>query len=104
MEPQQVVAQFLQLPADAQRIVADLIAYLDRRESPLRQLDIATLAAEGAEAIMLPPLVVSDTLDSSSENLFADPDFQSGKADWDRPDFDFREWRRQIWERPKAQL
>lgn len=103
MEPKQVVAQFLQLPIDAQRIVADLIAYLDRRETQPCKLDITALAAAGEGATMLPALDVGNVPDIWPENSFANPAFQGGWADWDKPDFDFREWRRQIWERPKAQ-
>lgn len=103
MEPQQVVAQFLQLPADAQRIVADLIAYLDRREAP-RHLDIAARAAAGEGATILPPFMVSVPVDTLSENPAVGPDSQRAEFVWDQPNFDFREWRRQIWERPKAQL
>ncbi len=103
MEPQQVVAQFLQLPADAQRVVADLIAYLDRREAP-RHLDIATLAAAGEGATILPPFMVNIPVDSSLEAPAVGPDSQRAEFVWDQPDFDFREWRRQSWERPKAQL
>lgn len=104
MEPQQVVDRFLQLPADAQRIVADLIAYLDRREASSRRPDTAALAAAGKGATILPPLDMSSVPDSWPENSITDPAFQGGQADWDSPDFDFREWRHQIWERPKAQL
>jgi hypothetical protein len=103
MEPQRVVAQFLQLPADAQRVVADLIAYLDRREAP-RHLDIAALAAAGKEATILPPFIVSVPADDSSETPVVNLDSQRAEFVWDQPDFDFRAWRRQVWERPKAQL
>ncbi len=103
MEPQQVVAQFLQLPADAQRVVADLIAYLDGREAP-RHLDIAALAAAGQEATILPPFMVSAQVDDSLETPVVSSDAQRAEFVWDQPGFDFRAWRRQIGERPKAQL
>lgn len=79
MEPQQVVAQFLQLPADAQRVVADLIAYLDRREfiTALKVLP----AAESQEAIMLPPLEANHRPAAWPENPFVEPDFVGGWAD-----------------------
>lgn len=63
MESKQVVAQFLQLPIDAQRIVTDLIAYLDRRETQPRKPDITALGAVGEGATILPPLDVSNVPD-----------------------------------------
>ena len=106
MEPQQVIAQFLHLPTDAQRIVADLIAFLDQRPANASASAPVEAPAAGLPgAIVLPPLDLADVPTTWPENSFMDPAFYGAWADRDdMKNFDFRDWRRSIWERPKAQL
>ena len=106
MEPQQVIVRFLHLPTEAQRIVADLIAFLDQRPEGANASASVEAPAVGSQgAILLPPLDLDDVPTTWPENSFMNPAFYGAWADRDdMQNFDFRDWRRSIWERPKAQL
>ena len=108
METQQVIGQFLHLPADAQRIVANLIAFLAQQpvgKNANIPAEVSAVGLQGEGAIMLPPLDLADVPTTWPENSFMNPAFYGAWAEReDMKDFDFSDWRRSIWERSKAQL
>ena len=84
MEPQQVIHQFLHLPVDAQRLVADLVAYLDRLVAEKKPVLIGTNASNStAGATLLPPLNLDEIPTTWPENSFMNPEFFGAWADRD---------------------
>ena len=75
MEPQRIITKFLHLPPAAQRVVAELVEYLDRDR---RVVEVASVS-DGA--ILLPPIDISQVPTTWPENEFADPTFFGVWAD-----------------------
>ncbi len=73
METQQVFSRFAHLSPDAQRIVADLVAFLDRKPAATASVSAGTAATVGA--ILLPALSDDNLPTTWPENPFADPEF-----------------------------
>ncbi len=84
MEMQAVIQQFQQLPAAAQRVVAELIELLSRQAPPGAPGTSETQAAKGA--ILLPPLDISNVPLTWPENEFMNPEFYGAWAE--REDLD----------------
>ena len=105
MRAKEIETQFDRLPLASQRLVAELIEHLSRPPGAVSTWEEASADDRPGEALMLPPLDLTDVPTTWPENSFMDPEFYGAWADRDdMKDFDFREWRRSVWERPKAQL
>ena len=77
MKPQAVIQQFQQLPTEAQRIVAELIALLSRQSTPSSPATDQVAAG----ATILPPLDLSNAPTTWPENEFMNPEFYGAWAD-----------------------
>ena len=79
MEMQAVIQQFQQLPAAAQRVVAELIELLSRQSAADAPIVSKNTGPEGAT--MLPPLDISNVPMTWPENEFMNPEFYGAWAD-----------------------
>jgi hypothetical protein len=76
METQAIIYQFQQLPAEAQRIVAELIELLSRQATPGK----AAVEKQATGATILPPLDISKVPMTWPENEFMNPEFYGAWA------------------------
>ena len=81
MDTTRLMAQMERLPPTAQRMVAELIDYFSRPADAVSSWAEASAPGRPTEAILLPPLDLTDVPTQWPENRFMNPEFYGAWAD-----------------------